>query len=199
MTNHNRTERLYREEHLAVERHRRREHVSMPRIVPPAPVAPNERWSMDVGSDTFADGRPFRAFTVLDDLTRKWLVIAVDTHLSSAAVIAVVAERSSPIDAGCQPRWFATMGAGLQTGSSTRGPAGAGSSAGSSPRARRWRARSSRALTASCRTNVSRRIGSSTSPTPGSRTSSGGGIIAELGPITDFATPCPRVLLKHSS
>jgi len=90
VVNHKRTERLYREEHLAVARRRRRKRVSVPRIVPPAPVRPNERWSMDFVRDALADGRPFRAFTVVDDFTRECPAIAVDTHLSSERVIAVL-------------------------------------------------------------------------------------------------------------
>lgn len=91
VVNHKRTERLYREEHLAVaRRRRRRKRVSVPRVLPPAPQRPNERWSMDFVRDTFADGRPFRAFTVVDDFTRECPVIAVDTHLSSERVIAVL-------------------------------------------------------------------------------------------------------------
>lgn len=91
VVNHKRTERLYREEQLAVRR-RRRKHASEPRVVPAAPVAPTERWSMDVVRDTFADGRPSHAFTVVDDFTRESPVIAVDTHLSSERLIAVLEE-----------------------------------------------------------------------------------------------------------
>jgi putative transposase len=87
--NHKRTERLYRDERLAVARRRRKKRVSVPRVIPPAPVRPHERWSMDFVRDTLADGRPFRAFTLVDDFTRECPVIAVDTHLSSDRVIAV--------------------------------------------------------------------------------------------------------------
>lgn len=69
VVNHKRTERLYREERFAVTRRRRRKRVSAPRVVPPAPVRPTERWSMDFVRDTLADGRPFRAFTLVDDFT----------------------------------------------------------------------------------------------------------------------------------
>lgn len=88
--NHKRTERLYRDERLAVARRRRQKRVSVPRVLPPAPVQPTERWSMDFVRDTLADGRAFRAFTVVDDFTRECPVIAVDTHLSSERVIAVL-------------------------------------------------------------------------------------------------------------
>lgn len=90
VVNHKRTERLYREEHLGVARRRRRKRVSEPRVAPPVPTAPNERWSMDFVRDTLADGRAFRAFTVVDDFTRESPVIDVDTHLPSERVIAVL-------------------------------------------------------------------------------------------------------------
>jgi putative transposase len=90
VVNHKRTERLCREEQLAVARRRRKKRVSVPRVVPPAPTRPAERWSMDFVRDTFADGRPFRAFTVVDDFTRECPVIGVDTHLPSERVIAVL-------------------------------------------------------------------------------------------------------------
>lgn len=88
--NHKRTERLYREEQLAVVRRRRQKRASAPRVLPAAPVRPNVRWSMDFVWDTLADGRPFRAFTLVDDFTRECPAIAVDTHLSSERVIAVL-------------------------------------------------------------------------------------------------------------
>lgn len=90
VVNHKRTERLYREERLAVARRRRKKRVSIARVLPPAPQGPNERWSMDFVRDTLADGRPFRAFTLVDDFTRECPVIHVDTHLPSECIMAVL-------------------------------------------------------------------------------------------------------------
>ena len=90
VVNHKRTERLYADERLAVARRRRRKRVSVPRVTPPTPTRPNERWSMDFVRDTLADGRAFRGFTVVDDFTRECPVIEVDAHLSSERVIAVL-------------------------------------------------------------------------------------------------------------
>jgi putative transposase len=90
VVNHERTERLYHGERLAVARRRRRKRVSEPRVVPPAPARPNERWSMDFVRDTLADGRAFRAFTVVDDFSRECPVTAADSHLSSERVIAAL-------------------------------------------------------------------------------------------------------------
>ena len=101
VVNHKRTERLYRVERLAVPRRRgRRKHASTPRVTPPAPSRPNERWSMDFVRDTLAHGGAFRAFTLVDDYTRECPVIEVDRHLPSARVIEVldrlVRERGCP-------------------------------------------------------------------------------------------------------
>lgn len=45
---------------------------------------------MDFVRDTFADGRPFRAFTVVDDFTRECPALVADTHLPSERVIAIL-------------------------------------------------------------------------------------------------------------
>lgn len=41
----------------------------------------NQRWSLDIVSDTLADGRRFRVF-VVDDFTRECLALVADTSLS---------------------------------------------------------------------------------------------------------------------
>jgi putative transposase len=75
------TERSYAEEHLAVAR-RGRKRANVPRVMPLAPGAPNQRWSMDFVRDTLADGRAFRSFTLDDDSTRERPASAVDAHRS---------------------------------------------------------------------------------------------------------------------
>jgi putative transposase len=87
--NHKRIERVYREEGLAVRR-RSKKRVARPRVAKPAVMAPNERWSMDFVRDTLADGRVFRAFTLVDDCTRECPVIEVDTSLSGERVVRVL-------------------------------------------------------------------------------------------------------------
>jgi putative transposase len=86
--NHKRTERLYREEGLAVRRRRRKRLPAGPRAERPAPARPNERWSMDFVHDRLATGRAIRVLTVVDDCTRECPGLAVDTSLPSARVIA---------------------------------------------------------------------------------------------------------------
>jgi putative transposase len=50
------------------------------------PTAPNQRWSMDFVHDQLGDGRRFRVFTVVDDFTRKSIVLRVGTSLPSSCV-----------------------------------------------------------------------------------------------------------------
>ena len=87
--NHKPIERICREEGLAVRR-RTKKRVARPRVIKPAVTLPNERWSMDFARDTLADGRVFRAFTLVDDCTRECPVIEVDTSLSRGRVVRVL-------------------------------------------------------------------------------------------------------------
>ena len=87
--NHKRLRRLYRLEGLAVRRQRRKR-VARPRVTVPSPTAPNRRWSMDFVHDSGADGRAFRAFTLVDDFTRECPVIEGDRRLGADRVVAVL-------------------------------------------------------------------------------------------------------------
>jgi putative transposase len=82
--------RLYREEGLAVRR-RKRKRVAVPRSPLAAPSGPNERWSVDFVSDALADGRRFRALTIVDDFTRECPAIEVDFSLPGERVVRVLA------------------------------------------------------------------------------------------------------------
>jgi putative transposase len=97
--NHKRTERIYREEGLLLRRRRRRK---LPKAlrVPLAPAErPNQRWSIDFIHDQ-AQGRRFRALTIVDDFTRQCPAIEVDTSIGGERVVAVleklIAERGVP-------------------------------------------------------------------------------------------------------
>lgn len=89
LVNHKRVERIYREEGLAVRR-RRRKRVARPRVPLPAPIAPNDRWSMDFMRDTLSSGRVFRVFTLVDDLTRESPVIEADFSLGGDRVVQIL-------------------------------------------------------------------------------------------------------------
>ncbi len=90
LVNHKLVLRLYREEGLAVARRRRQKRVSVPGVPLPAPRLPNERWSMDFVSDALADGRQFRCFTIVDDMTRECPAIEVSNSLPALRVIQVL-------------------------------------------------------------------------------------------------------------
>lgn len=88
--NHKRTERLYREEGLALRKKRRRKGAAGARVVIPFPKSTNERWSMDFVSDSIFTGRRFRALTIVDDYTRECPAIEVDTSLGGRRVVNVL-------------------------------------------------------------------------------------------------------------
>jgi putative transposase len=75
LINHKKLFRLYLEEKLAVRRCGGRKRAIGTRAPMMVPVAPNDRWSLDVVSDQLADGRRFRILTVVDDCTRECLAL----------------------------------------------------------------------------------------------------------------------------
>ena len=88
--NHKRTERIYREEGLALRRKRRRKGAAGLRVVMPSPLRPNQRWSMDFVTDSIVTGRRFRALAIVDDYSRECPAIEVDTSLGGARVVSVL-------------------------------------------------------------------------------------------------------------
>jgi putative transposase len=85
--------RLYREEGLSL-RHKPRRHrrASQQRQERFRPAAPNQVWSLDFVADQLADGRRFRALTVLDVFTRESLAIAVGQSLRGDDVVRTLNE-----------------------------------------------------------------------------------------------------------
>lgn len=76
--NHKKLLRIYREENLRVRRrggHKRALGTRAPMVLPDGP---NQRWSLDFVSDTFACSRRFRILCVVDDYTRECLALV--TH-----------------------------------------------------------------------------------------------------------------------
>ena len=98
--NRKRVQRLYQAEGLQVRRRRAKRRAAAPRAPLPTPTRPNQRWSMDFVRDGLGDGRPFRAFTLVDDRTRECPAITADFALPAARVIAtldaVAADRGYP-------------------------------------------------------------------------------------------------------
>jgi putative transposase len=66
---------------------RRRRRASMHRRERFQPTAPNQVWSLDFVADQLADGRRFRALTVLDVFTRESLAIEVGQRLKGEHVV----------------------------------------------------------------------------------------------------------------
>lgn len=85
--NRKRVYRLYSEEGLKLRRKRRKRIAGLRRATPTAPLAPNERWSMDFVSDALSNGRRFRVLNIVDDYSKRAPAIEVDTSLPGLRVI----------------------------------------------------------------------------------------------------------------
>ena len=98
--NRKRTQRLYREEGLAVRRRRSRKRAIGTRAPLVTEAVANARWSLDFVQDQFADGRRFRILNVIDDVTKESLAAVADTSISGRRVAreltALIAWRGKP-------------------------------------------------------------------------------------------------------
>jgi len=98
--NRKKTQRLYREEGLSVRKRRGRKKATGTRAPLLTVAVPNARWSVDFVHDQFAQGRRFRVFNVIDDVTKECLAAVVDTSISGRRVArelsAVIARRGKP-------------------------------------------------------------------------------------------------------
>lgn len=96
--------RLYRQEHLAVRRLKRKR---LERMAPgnAMPTAPNQEWALDFVSDGIANGRGIRILTVVDGFTRECPAIEVGVSLGSRRVTRVlervIGERGTPQSLRC--------------------------------------------------------------------------------------------------
>ena len=90
VVNHKRTERIYRQQGLAIVLLRRRKRAAGTRLVLPAARRPNERWSMEFMQEVLWGGRRFRMLTVVDQFTKECLVIEVDTSINGLRVSRVL-------------------------------------------------------------------------------------------------------------
>jgi transposase InsO family protein len=100
MINHKKTQRLYREEGLAVRRRKGRKRAVGTRTRPLTLALPNQCWSLDFVHDQLVTGRRFRVLNVVDDVTRECLRAVPDTSISGLRVVreltALIAERGKP-------------------------------------------------------------------------------------------------------
>ncbi|HBR84692.1 MAG TPA: IS3 family transposase [Erythrobacter sp.] len=100
MINRKKTQRLYKEEGLAVRRRRSRRRAVGTRAPAPVLALPNQRWSLDFVHDQMASGRRFRVLNVVDDVTRECLAAVPDTSISGRRVVreltALIERRGKP-------------------------------------------------------------------------------------------------------
>jgi putative transposase len=94
--NHQRVQRLYRLEGLAIRRRKRVARGAW-RAFPAgrhrcSPSRRGEAWAIDFMQDVLADGRRFRTRNVLDIVTRECLAIEVDTSLPGPRVVRLLAQ-----------------------------------------------------------------------------------------------------------
>lgn len=94
MINHKRTERLYREEKLALRKKKRRKIASMYRSEIPKALRKNHVWRMDFIFDATSGSRRLKMLTLSDTFTRKCLDILVDTSINGQRVCRVLDEKA---------------------------------------------------------------------------------------------------------
>ena len=85
-SDHNKTQRLYREEGLSVRRRRGRKRAVGSRAPILVEAKPNARWSIDFVHDQLASGRRLRVLNVVDDVTKECLAAVADTSISGKRV-----------------------------------------------------------------------------------------------------------------
>lgn len=88
--NHKRVFRVYQEAGLQVKQRKRRKQRPQRGEKPAAPVAGNQRWSLDFVHDCTAGGQKLRLLTIVDDYTRECLWIETDSSLSGRRVTRVL-------------------------------------------------------------------------------------------------------------
>ena len=98
--NRKRVLRIYQELGLQVRRKKRKQVSRASRRPKEVPALRSESWSMDFMSDAFTDGRVFRIFNVVDDLTREAVAMDAGVSLTAPRVIRAleraIEERGQP-------------------------------------------------------------------------------------------------------
>jgi putative transposase len=88
--NHKRIRRIYCETGLNLRVRRKKRLPSRNPQPLSQPKRPNQSWSLDFMSDSFAGGRPFRSLNILDDFNREVVWIEIDVSLPAERVIRVL-------------------------------------------------------------------------------------------------------------
>lgn len=92
MINHKRTERIYRQEGLALRIRRRKKRASLLRTKIPRPAYAHHIWGMDFMRDNLSGGRTIKVLSVVDAWTRKCFRIEVDTSINGVRVARILSE-----------------------------------------------------------------------------------------------------------
>lgn len=103
--NHKRTERLYRQESLALRTKPKKKLPVTLRVPLPIPSRINEQWALDFIHDSISTGRTFRCLSILDIYARECLSLHVDTSIPGKAVTTVL---DRLIEARGKPRTLIT-------------------------------------------------------------------------------------------
>jgi len=90
VVNHKRTERLYRQEALALRRKPRKKLPITLRLPLPVLSRMNEQWALDFIHDSLSTGRTFRCLSILDIYARECLSLHVDTSIPGKMVTTVL-------------------------------------------------------------------------------------------------------------
>lgn len=86
MTNHKRTERIYRGEKLSLRIRKKKKLASQCRVDLPKAERPNQIWAMDFLQDALYDGRRIRLLPIIDTYTKECFKIEVDTSIGGHRV-----------------------------------------------------------------------------------------------------------------
>jgi putative transposase len=88
--NHKKVERIYREEGLSLRLRKRKKYASVPRLELPMPDQPGKCYAMDFVHDRLANGRRFKALTVVDPYAKESPVIDVDFSINGERVCQIL-------------------------------------------------------------------------------------------------------------
>lgn len=92
VVNHKRTERIYKEEKLALRIRRSKKLASQGRMGIPKSSRANELWAMDFLHDVLYDGRKLRFMPIIDTYTKECFRIEVDTSIGGRRVATVLGQ-----------------------------------------------------------------------------------------------------------
>lgn len=93
--NHKRSERIYREEKLALRIRRRKKLASQGRLEISKAGRANELWAMDFLHDVLYDGRKVRFLPIIDTYTKECFRIEVDSSIGGKRVCSVLSQIAS--------------------------------------------------------------------------------------------------------